>query len=94
MIEFMNSTSKFDLQVLKVEDRIAMIMAEKKVIYKHKYVQSVRSKVETLHKKVQHLKNKFTNLFSKGMPYFQNEQGNLISQEDYHAVQKKSEEDT
>lgn len=38
IIEFMNSSTKSDLQVLKVEDRLGMIMEAKKVIYKHIYV--------------------------------------------------------
>lgn len=75
MIEFMNSSFKADLQVLKLEDMKTMIMMEKKAIYKHRYVHSVRNKAKFFHKKVQHFKNKFANLFSKGIPSFWDDSG-------------------
>ena len=72
-----------------------MIMMENKVIYKHRYVHGVRNKVDPLNNKVQHFKNKFIYLFSKGMPCFWDDKGNIISRENYQAllVEKKSEED-
>ena len=79
MIEFMNSASKLDFQSMEVEDRISMIMMENKVIYKDRYVHSVRNKVEALHKKLKHFKNKFTDLFIIGMPSFWDDKGNVIS---------------
>lgn len=95
IIEYMNSTSKSDLQVLKVENISTMIMMENKVIYKHRYVQSVRKKAQTLHKKIQHFRNKFSNIFNKGMPSLWDKEGNLTFQQDYQAllVQNKSEEE-
>lgn len=51
VIEFMNSSSKSNLQILKLEERTTMVMMENKVIYKHRHVQSARNKVKTLHKK-------------------------------------------
>ena len=44
MIDFMRTTSKTYLQVLKVEDRTSMTTLENKSICKHKYVCSVISK--------------------------------------------------
>lgn len=72
-----------------------MIALAKKVIYKHKYVQSVKSKVKLLLKKVQDFKDKFSNVINKGMPCFWDNRGNLLSQEYYQVliVQKKSEEE-
>lgn len=78
IIEFQNSTTKSNLQALKVEYRLAMNMVADKVIYKHIYVQSVKTKASSLHKKVEHFKNRFTNLFSKGMHSFWNGKENLI----------------
>ena len=82
----MNSSSKCNLQVLNMEDISTMIMMANNVIFEHICVQSFRNKVETLQKKVHHFKNKFTNLFNKEVPSFQNEEGNLISKEDYQAL--------
>ena len=70
MIEFNNLSSNANLQDFKSGRWINYDVDEKKVIYKQRYVHSVRNKVETLHKKVEHFKNNFTNLLNKGIPSF------------------------
>lgn len=51
MVDFISSKFKSDLLALKVEDGTTMITLENKVIYKHKYVYTIRNKGEALIKK-------------------------------------------
>lgn len=44
MINFMNSSCKDELHVLNVDDKTTMIDLENKVIYKNKYVRTIKGK--------------------------------------------------
>ena len=69
-----------------IKDIITIITWERKVVGKHHHVESVQVKANQMLQQVKSFKGLFTELFHKGLPYFWDEEGILISQSSYQAL--------
>ena len=69
-----------------IEDMIAVMTSERKVIRKHHHIESVQAKADQMLQQVKYSKYLFTDLFQKGLPYICDEDGKLISQYEYEAM--------
>ena len=69
---------------------IAIITWARKVIGKHRHIESFQEKDDNMLQQVKSFKDLFTELFQKGLPSFWDGYGKLISQSEYQALLVKA----
>ena len=85
-LNFLNSLTYHNLQDIKIKDRVAIVLWEKKFINKHQLMKVVHDKVNTMSSQIKDFKLAFKDLFVDGLLYFWDDEGRLFSQEQYHSL--------
>jgi len=89
IIRFLNSKFRYELEEVRVSDRIATILEVKKVLPKRSIIDQLEEGCETLELQVNKFKNRIESLMQKGLPSIYVINDKLITQEDY--IQKMKE---
>ena len=84
-ISFLNSLNEHDLKVAGIKDIISVIICERKVVSKHKHLETVHAKIDIMNHQIKFFIDLFSPLFKKGLPFFWEEKGKMLSQIEYHA---------
>ena len=82
-INFLNSQSKTQLQFASIQDRVDLIVQANKYIVKDSLAREVALKANFLKGRAEDFKNMFKNVFNQGLPSFQDEEGTIISENEY-----------
>ena len=82
-INFLNTMSEEDLRTMGIKDRITVFSWARKVVGKHQHIETVHARIDTMQHQVKIFKSSFVSLFHKGFPSFWEEDGKILSQEEY-----------
>ena len=82
-IKFLSTLSEDQVRRFDIRDRVVVISWSRKVIGKYIILNTVQAKVDIISHKVKELINFFTPLVSRGIPFFWEEKGPLLSQKEY-----------
>ena len=73
-----NLANRYDMQ-----NRVAIVSRDRKVIAKHKMLETVQAKIEVIEHKVKEVIMLFKLMVGKGIHFFKEEEGPLLSQKEY-----------
>ena len=93
-INFLNSQSKTQLQFSGIQDKAKLIVHAKKYIVNETLAKEVLMKANFLKARVNQFKHAFKCLFDNGLPSFWNEEGIIISEDDYLSFRNEKKNDT
>ena len=82
-INFLSTLLEDQVRRFDIRDRVVVISWSRKVIGKYKMLDTVEAKVDIISHKFKEVINLFTSLVSKGIPFFWEEKGPLLSQKEY-----------
>ena len=82
-MNFLNSQSKLQLQFFGIQDREQLIVRAKKYIVKETLAKEVLMEANFLKARADQFKSAFKFLFDNGLPSFWNEEGIIITKDDY-----------
>ena len=82
-INFLSTLSKDQVKRFDIQDRVVVISWARKVIGKYKMLDTVQDKVDIISHKFKEVIELFTPLVSRGIPFFWEEKGPLLSQQEY-----------
>ena len=85
IVSFVNGVSEDYLKTMEIKDIIPIITWERKIVGKHKHLDTVHNKINITQHQVKMFIGLFTPLFKMGLPSFWEESGKLLSQVEYHA---------
>ena len=63
-----------------IQDRILVIMWERKVVNKYHHLETVQAKIDVMHNQIKEFIHLFNPLFKRGLPFFLEEKGGMVSQ--------------
>ena len=84
VIKFLKSLIEEDIRRGNIQDRIVVITWSRRVIHKHHHLNMVEAKWNFMHKKVNEFSLLFNPLVKRGIPFFWEEKGPMLSQKEYH----------
>lgn len=93
-INFLNSQSKTQLQFASIQDRVDLIVQDKKYIVKDSLEREVALKANFLKGRAEEFKNMFKNVFNQGLPSFWDEEGTVIAKNEYLSKLQEKKRDT
>ena len=82
-INFLNSQSKTQLQFAGIQDRVDLIVQAKKYIVKDRLEREVALKEKFLKGRAEEFKNMFKNVLTQGLPSSWDEEGIVITKNEY-----------
>ena len=82
-IAFLSSLSNDFIDRYGIQNRVAVVSRARKVIVKHKMLETVWSKIDVIEHKVKEVIGLFKPLVDRGIPFFWEEKGPLLSQKEY-----------
>ena len=82
-INFLSTLSEDQVKRFDIRDRVLIFSWSRKVIGKYKMLDTVQAKVDIISHKVKEVIELFTPLVSRGIPFFWEEKGPLLSQKEY-----------
>ena len=85
-INLLNFVPTIDLQIIGVNEKIALIIWAKRIIAKHNLLKLVQTKDVQMEQRIQEFKDTFKQLFIKGLPPFWDGKGKLYNQEEYNSL--------
>ena len=80
---YLSSLSDEASSSYSLQTRVVVVSVARKVIAKHRMKETVQPKIELTEHKIQEVIKLSKNLTSKGLPFFWEEMGPLLSQKDY-----------
>ena len=83
VVSFLSSLSDDVANRYNIQNRVAIISGDKKVIAKHRMLDTIHAKIGIIEHKVKEVIRLFKPLVYKGIPFFWEEKGPLLSQKDY-----------
>ena len=81
-IEFLSSLSDYLVSRYGIQNRVAIISGARKVIAKHRMLDTILAKIDIIDHKVREVIKLFKPLVERGVPLFWEEKGPLLSQKD------------
>ena len=82
-ITFLSSLPDDHTNQYGIQNRVVVVSGARKVVTKHRMLETVRVKIGFIEDKVQEVIELFRPLVSKGLPLFWEEKGPLLSQKEY-----------
>ena len=82
-INFLSTLSVDQVRRFDIRDRFVVISWARKVIGKHRMLDTIQDKVDIIRHKIKEVIELFTPLVSRGIPFFWEEKGPLLSQKEY-----------
>ena len=79
VVEFLRSLSYDLLSKYGIQNSVAIIYGARKVIAKHRMLDTVLAKIDIIDHKVKEVIKLFTPLVDRGVPFFWEEKGPLLS---------------
>ena len=83
VINFLKFSSHETLQAFKINDRYQTTMLLQRVVDKEELANKVHTKIEALQKEIKEIYALFKPLMEKGLPYFWDDQNELLKKEQY-----------
>ena len=83
-IRFLNNLTEEEIRKEDIQDRILVIMWERKVVNKYHHLETVQAKIDVMHHQIKEFIEFFNPLFKKGLPFFWEEKGGMWSQKEYN----------
>ena len=83
-ISFLNSLTEEEMRKENSQDRILLIMWERKVVIKYQHLDTVQVKKDIMNHQIKEFIELFNPLFKRGLPFFWGEKGGMWSQKDYN----------
>ena len=81
-ITFLISMSDGSASRYGIQNRIIIVSGARKIVAKHKMMETVQAKIEVTEHKVQEVFKLFIPLVNRGLPFFWEEKGPLMSQKE------------
>ena len=82
-INFSSTLSEDQVRRFDIQDKVVVTSWDRKVVGKYIMLDTVQAKVDIISHKVKEVIELFTPLVSKGIPFFWEEKGPLLSQNEY-----------
>ena len=82
-IIFLNGLTEDDLKNANIKDIISIITWARKVVNKYHHLDTVLTKIDTMAHQVNLFRDMFDPLFKKGIPFFWEEKGTILTQKEY-----------
>ena len=82
-INFLSTLSKYQTRRCGIQNRVATISRARKVVGKHRMLDTVHAKIYVIDHKIKELIELFKPLVSRGVPFFWEVKGPLLSQKEY-----------
>ena len=82
-INFLSTLSEDQVRRFDIQDKVVITSWARKVVGKYVMLNNVQAKVDTISHKFKEVTNLFTPLVSRGIPFFWEEMGPLLSQKEY-----------
>ena len=82
-ITFLSSLSDESASRYGIQNRIVFVSGARKVVTKHRKMETIPAKIEVIEHKVWEVVKLFRPLVSKGLPFFWEENGPLMTQNEY-----------
>ena len=83
-INFLNSLTDEDIKQGNIWDRIPVITWARRAVHKHRHLNMVEAKWNFMHKQADDFAKKFKILFQRGLHFFWEEKGPMLSQKEYY----------
>ena len=82
-ISFLNNLTEEDIRQGNIQDRILAITQARRVVIKHHHLKMVEVKWNFMHKHVNDFDLLFNPLVKRGLPFYWEEKGPMLSQKEY-----------
>ena len=82
-IKFLSTLSEDQVRRFDIQDRVVVISWARKVVGKYRMLDFVQDKFDIISHKFKEVIKLFTSLVSRGIPFFWEEEGSLLSQKEY-----------
>ena len=82
-VAFLGALSNDLAYQYNIQNKVAIISKDRKVIGKHRMLDTVQAKIDIIEHKVKEVIRLFKPLVDRGIPFFWEEKGPLLSQKDY-----------
>ena len=79
-ISFLKNLTEEDIEQENIQDRVLVITWARKVVNKHRHLETVEAKVNFMHNQVKEFILRFSPLFKIGIPFFWEENRPMLSQ--------------
>ena len=83
VVAFLSSLSDDLANLYGIQNRVAIVSRAIKVIAKHRMLETVQAKIEVIEHKVKEVIRLLKPLVGRGIPFFWEEKGPLLSQKEY-----------
>ena len=82
-VSFLSSLSNDFINRYGIQNGVAVVSGVRKVIAKHRMLETIQAKIEVTEHKFKEVMSLFKPLVSRGIPFFWEEKGPLLSQKEY-----------
>ena len=91
-IDFLNGLTEDELKEANIKDKIYIITWERKVVNKQQHLDTLEANIGIMAHQVKLFMDMFDPLFKKGLPFFWEKKGSMLSQEEYqdHLIECRS----
>ena len=89
-ISFLNSLTDEDIRQGKIWDRVPTITWSRRVVHKHRHLKMVEAKWNFANKQTGDFVMMFKPMVQRGIPFFWEEKGPMLSQKEYYDILVKS----
>ena len=82
-IDFLSTLLQYQTSKCGIQNRVAIISGARKVVGKHRMLDTVHAKIDIIDHKVKEVIELLKLLVSRGIPFLWHEKGPLLTQEEY-----------